>query len=185
MGRALSVSTFLRRYNRAGQYELVFGKVRPAVHLSEHHATLVKRLHQALAKHLAEDNRGTALTGRIDVVLDYLHGIVLHPPLVVLLEKNKNRLRTRTQVWGAPDVVLEVLTRATARRTRHTRVRWYRQWGVRECWLLDTRSTRFEVLGQLQDAPHIFSGEQTIVSSALPEFRPSVDNLFAETQSGS
>jgi Uma2 family endonuclease len=180
MGRALSVSTFLRRYNRAGQYELIFGKVRPAVHLSERNAIFVKRLHQALAKHLAEDNRETVLTGRIDVVLDYLYGIVLHPPLVVLLEKNKNRLRTRTQVWGAPDVVLEVLTRSTARRTRHTRIRWYRQWGVRECWLLDTRNNRFEVLGQFQDAPHIFNGKQTIVSSALPEFRPSVDSFFVD-----
>jgi Uma2 family endonuclease len=180
MGRTFSVSTFLGRYNRAGQYELVFGKVRPAVYLSERHAPVVKRLHEALESHLAEDNRGTVLAGRIDLVLDRKHGIVLHPPLVVVLEKNRNRLRTRTQVWGAPDVVLEVLTRATARRTRHTRIRWYREWGVRECWLLDTRTNRFEVLGQLQDAPHIFSGEQTIVSSALPEFRPSVDSLFVD-----
>lgn len=180
MARTLSVSTFLRTYNRAGRYELVFGKVRPTVHLSERHVTLVRRLHRALENHFAEDSRGTVLMGRVDVVFDYLYGIVLHPPLVVLLQKNGDRLRTRTQVWGAPDVVLEVLTRSTARRTRQTRIRWYRQWGVRECWLLDTRSNRFEVLGQLQDAPHIFSGEETIVSRALPEFRPSVDSLFVD-----
>jgi Uma2 family endonuclease len=177
-GHRVSVSTFLRKYNRAGRYELVFGKIRPTVQVSERNAAFVKRLHDALERHLAENGRGTVLTGRIDVVLDYLYGIVLHPPLVIVLPKNSDRVKTRTQVWGAPDIVLEVLTRATARRTRQTRIRWYREWGVRECWLLDTRSDRFEVLGQLQDAPHIFSGEQTIVSSALPDFRPSVDSLF-------
>lgn len=182
MDQPLSVSTFLGRHNRAGRYELVFGKVRPALHLSDRHTALVQRLHQALANHLAEDTRGIALTGRIDVVLDYLYGIVVHPPLVVLLEKNRDRLRTRTQVWGAPDVVLEVLTRSNARRTRHTRIKWYREWGVRECWLLDTRSNRFEVLGQLQDVPYVFSGEQTINSVTLPEFRPSVDSLFVDSR---
>jgi hypothetical protein len=67
------------------------------------------------------------LTGRIDLVLDHKNKIVLHPPLVVLLGRNTDRLRTRTQVRGPPDIVLEVLTRATARRTRHTRIRWYRE----------------------------------------------------------
>jgi Uma2 family endonuclease len=175
-----SVSTFLRRYNRAGRYELVFGKVRPAVHLSERNAAFVRRLRQTLESHLAEGSQGAVLTGRIDLVLSQKLGIVLHPPLVVVREKNRDRLRTRTQVWGAPDVVLEVLTRATARRTRHTKIRWYRDWGVRECWLLDTRTRQFEVLGQFEGAPHKFSGEQTIVSSALPEFRPSVDSLFVD-----
>jgi Uma2 family endonuclease len=180
MRGGVSVTTFLRRYNRAGRYELVFGKIRPTVQVSERNAALVQRLRRALESHLMAEGHGKVLADRIDVILDRNHEVVLHPPLAVLLGQNMSRVRTRTQVWGAPDIVLEVLTRATARRIRHTRLRWYREWGVRECWLLDTRSNRFEVLGQMQDVAHVFSGEQSIVSSALPEFRPSANSLFID-----
>lgn len=172
------VPTFLRKFNRGGSQELIFGNIRPAIPLSEHHAVFVRRVHELLARHLSEGNLGRVLIGHLDLVLDDKYGIVLHPPLMVVLEKNLDRLRSRTRVWGAPDIVLEVLTPLTARRFRLTRVRWYREWGVRECWLLDTRTSRLEVLHQFQDVPHIFSGHHTLRSRVLPEFRLRVDGLF-------
>ena len=43
----------------------------------------------------------------------------------------------RNQVWGAPDLVVEVLSLGTEHRDRGEKLGWYRQYGVRECWLVD------------------------------------------------
>jgi hypothetical protein len=57
MVQTLSLSTFLHRYNQAGRYELVFGKIRPTVQVSAQNATFVNRLRQALENHLAAEER--------------------------------------------------------------------------------------------------------------------------------
>lgn len=177
----VSVQTFLRWFNRGGRHELIFGSPRQTVPLSPDHTALVQRVYDPLTGLLSDGDCGHVLTGSVDLVLAHKDCLVLHPPLVVVLAGNRGLLRSPNCVWGAPDIVLEVLTPQTARRTRHTRVRWYRNWGVRECWLLDTRTNRFEVLNQFQDVPYIFSGSQSIESSVLPDFRPTVNTLFAES----
>lgn len=122
----------------------------------------------------------------IDVVLDEQAAIVLRPPLVAVLAgaAGTATLRGRTSggptLWGAPDLVVEVLTPATARRIRCSKLRWYRQAGVRECWLLDTRHHKLEVLNLEagQKVPHVFSGRHTLRSPLLPSFALEVGRLF-------
>ncbi len=51
----------------------------------------------------------------------------------------------RDQVWGAPDLVVEILSPGTERHDRGDKLGWYRQYGVRECWLVDPRAQGVEV----------------------------------------
>ena len=43
----------------------------------------------------------------------------------------------RDQVWGAPDLVARCCRPAPEQRDRGEKLGWYRQYGVRECWLVD------------------------------------------------
>lgn len=176
----MNVEDFLNLPDRSPYLELVYGFPRPSGPLSPRHAPLVERVRAPLADHLTTHTRGQLLVGPLDVVVQPDDDIVLHPPIVVVLDDSRSIIRSRTCVWGAPDIVIEVLTPATARRIRCSKLRWYRVGGVKECWLLDTRHKRVEVLDFRagNTLPHIFSGRRSLRSQVLPTFCLEVGRLF-------
>ena len=76
------------------------------------------------------------------------------------------------QVWGAPDLVVEVLSRSTAARDRAEKLGWYRQYGVRECWLVDLSNEEVAIVDLTGPGVtrRLARGTATIRSSVLPEF---------------
>jgi Uma2 family endonuclease len=72
-------------------------------------------------------------------------------------------------VRGAPDLVVEVASPGTARYDRSAKVRWYRAYGVRECWLVDAQQQTVTVRDLSSNAVGVeFSNEATVRSSVLP-----------------
>ena len=51
----------------------------------------------------------------------------------------------RDRIWGAPDLVVEVLSPGTRRRDTMTKRRWYQRYGVREYFIIDPVSKTVEV----------------------------------------
>ena len=180
MTRPIHVEAFLQLPDRSPHLELIYGFLRPGLPLSPRHAPLVERVRAPLADHLSTHHRGDVLAAPLDVVVHPEDGIVLHPPLVVVLADSRARIRSPTCIWGAPDIVVEVLTPATARRIRCSKLRWYRISGVKECWMFDTRHKRVEVLDFRagNTLPHIFSGRRSLQSQVLPTFCLEVGRLF-------
>jgi hypothetical protein len=89
--------------------------------------------------------------------------------------------RARDRIWGAPNVIVEIIDKRRARRTRTLRVRWYRDFGVQECWLLDARVQRVEVLDlQRRRLPYIYSMEAEFSSRVLRGFRMPVSDIFPD-----
>ena len=83
---------------------------------------------------------------------------------------------------GAPDLVVEILSPATADRDRTVKTKLYARAGVRELWLVDADARTVEVLvngenGLRRDSIWI-SGE-TVHSSLLPGFSLELSRLFA------
>jgi Uma2 family endonuclease len=90
-----------------------------------------------------------------EVVLDRVRWLVVNPALAVVTADRWALVRER--IWGAPNVIVEVIDKWRARRTRAHRIRWYRDYGVQECWLLDPRVQRVEVLDlRRSSVPHIY-----------------------------
>ena len=87
----------------------------------------------------------------------------------------------REQVWGPPDLVVEISSPGTALYDSGTKVEWYRTYGVRECWLVDLRSRAVTVI-DLQaagvEATRRFSGDERVQSAVLPEFVTAAHELF-------
>lgn len=131
---------------------------------------ILRRLRVAIGRSLQSQSAGV-IVGPVDLVLDEMNGLVLHPPVAVLLPNRQSRLRADSQIWGAPNLVVELLWPATARRTRCSKLRWYANYGVEECWLIDTRRRRIEIL-DFSGAAHlvrcIYSGSVPIQSRVVP-----------------
>jgi len=131
--------------------ELAQGMVRepPAPFFS--HQRLVLRLARIVADHVEPRQLGHVAIAPVDVILDREQAIVVQPDVLFV---SKARLSIiRNQVWGAPDLVAEILSPRTEKHDRGQKLDWYRQYGVRECWLLDPLSEQVTVVDFTEASP--------------------------------
>jgi Uma2 family endonuclease len=158
--------------------ELDHGVVREPAMPAYGHQSLVTRLTARLFAHVEERGLGICVQP-MDVVLDERAALVVQPDIIVVTNERLSIVRDR--IWGAPDLVVEVLSPSTARRDRTTKLGWYRQYGVRECWLVEysLRSRALEVVDlQSVTVPQRFAGEDAIRSHVLPDFRVPVSLIL-------
>jgi Uma2 family endonuclease len=117
----------------------------------------------------------------IDVVLDRERALVVQPDVLFVSRARAAIIRER--VWGAPDVVVEVLSWSTARHDRTVKLEWYRRYGTREGWLVDPIARRVEVLNlekSTDDNPHVYVEGDTVRSDVLCSLALQVSDLFEE-----
>ena len=180
----MKIAEYFDLTERPPHLELIFGYPRCAAPPSPSIAPLVERmierLRLAVEDHLWMEERGDVLVAPFDLVISPRQDVVLHPPLAIVLAERREIVREGRAIWGAPDIVLEVLTPANARRTRCSKVRWYRDWGVKELWLIDARHKKFEILDLAggRSLPYVYSGRNSIQSVQLPSFCFEVCRLF-------
>ena len=71
-------------------------------------------------------------------------------------------------MWGAPDLVIEILSPGTEHRDRTLKLAWYRRYGVKEYWIVVPRDRRVEIVDGSTEATQSFTGDDAIRSSVLP-----------------
>jgi Uma2 family endonuclease len=79
----------------------------------------------------------------MDVVLDYDAALVVQPDLLLV---SAGRQIISDKVYGAPDLIVEILSPRPRVGQLDRRLGWFARYGVRECWLVDLATRRFDVL---------------------------------------
>ena len=74
------------------------------------------------------------LTSPIDVQLDCDDRTMVQPDILILCDQKKN---TSRNIYGAPDLVMEVLSRSTRRKDLILKLNKYMNAGCREYWIID------------------------------------------------
>ena len=105
------------------------------------HQTVSKRLQYQLYTQMELAGRGLVFTAPVDVQLTD-HDIV-QPDLVVVLEDRAGMI-THTKIVGAPDLVVETLSPATAAIDTTLKKKLYERTGVGEYWIADPENLRVE-----------------------------------------
>ena len=131
--------------------ELILGKVFPMspAPLLGHQKMLLK-----LGKQFLDHFEGypcEVYVAPVDVVLSGPKGeedTVLQPDLTVVCDRTK---LTEKNCKGAPDLVLEIISRSTARRDRNEKFRIYEQYGVKEYWIVDGYTRTVDVFVRDQE----------------------------------
>ena len=176
----LTVEQYLATPETNRPREVVYGVLRepPAPYVA--HQSVVTHLGALLDAHVRSHDLGGVAVSPIDVILDRERALVVQPDIVFVAA---GRLAlVRNQVWGAPDLVVEVLSRGTARRDRTLKLRWYRQYGVRECWLVDSERrtlTVVDLAGDARQRPRTYRGEAPLRSRVLPRVRLTAARVFS------
>lgn len=142
------------------------------------HQRVVLRASVLLDAHVRAKNIGTVCVSPIDVVLDQERAIVLQPDLMVVTHARLGIIRN--QIWGAPDLVVEVESRSSVAYDRIRKRRWYRQYGAREYWLIDPHRESLRVIrySDGRNRSRQFAGPQRIASVVLPEFSAQAAHFF-------
>ena len=174
----LSVAEYFRRPESLRPMELVWGVVREPPAPRYVHQSVVTRLTALLDAHVRARSLGEVCVAPVDVVLDRYAGLVLQPDVVFVTSERRQIIRE--SIWGSPDLVVEVLSPRTASRDRTTKLRWYRKYGVRECWLVDPVAKAIEVRPLTRGARHrSFSGSRPMQSTVLTEWDVPAGAVFS------
>lgn len=174
----LTVSEYFDEPESMRPMELVYGVVREPPAPRYGHQSLLTHLGALLDHHVREHQLGQVCVSPVDVVLDEPAALVVQPDVIFVANERLSIVRDR--VFGAPDLVVEVLSPGTARRDRTIKLSWYRRYGVRECWLVDIRKRAVEVVDLRADAErrYTFSGAELLRSAVLPDWAVPAREIF-------
>src|SRR5262245_961913 len=135
--RPESISTvdYLKTPESNRPREVTYGIVRepPAPFFA--HQRVVLATARTLWEHVERDGLGEVAVAPVDVILDRERALVVQPDI---LDVSRERLSiVREQVWGAPDLVVEVFSSGGEEYDRSEKYGWYWQYGVREYWMIN------------------------------------------------
>ena len=107
------------------------------------HQTIIAEIHAKLREHIRK-NRGecVALFSPLDVQVDCSDYTVVQPDVMVVCDRSK---LINGRVWGAPDLVIEVLSPSTRRKDMFLKGNKYFEAGVREYWIVDPKNEKIIV----------------------------------------
>ncbi len=143
-GTVLSTAEYLQTAESSRVQELQYGVLNVAESPSPRHQSLLLRLAIELDAHVSRNELGTIWIAPLDVILDAARALILQPDLFFVSTGRADIVTDR--VWGAPDMVLEVLSPNPRIGPLGNRVKWFAKYGVSECWLVHQISREIEIL---------------------------------------
>lgn len=181
MSKLRTVSEYFSEPETMRPMELVYGVVREPPAPRYGHQSIVTRMTVLLDQHVRSLGLGVVCVSPVDVVLDRARALVVQPDIIFVSRERLDIIRER--VWGAPDLVVEVLSLGTAGYDRTDKLGWYREYGVQECWLVDPFQRQIDIVNYRSAAgeSRVTCRDQTgLRSCVLPTLAVSISEFFPE-----
>ena len=124
------------------RYELIEGEMYMVPSPTTGHQRTAVELETVLVGFVRSRGLGEVLHAPLDVVLS--DEDVLQPD-IMFVSKHRSSIVTSSNIQGAPDLVVEILSPGTAKRDRTIKRARYGRFGVREYWIVDPESKSLEV----------------------------------------
>ena len=177
-GTILSTAEYLQTVESMRVQELIYGTLRIAESPLVRHQNLLLELAVLMRVFVGQHKLGTVIIAPQDVILDPARALILQPDLMFISNARADIISDH--VWGAPDLVVEVMSPHPRIGKLEERLEYFSQYNVRECWLLHQLSREIEVLrfdefGEKRR--RTFRGVEKIESGVLPYFNISVELL--------
>ncbi len=141
------------------------------------HQAISRRICAAFLKYLEARPIGEIAYAPLDVILSDLD--VLEPDLLFVL--NEHRKIIKDWVRGAPDLVVEILSPATAASDRGPKLKSYARYGVTEYWIVDPDAHAIEIYRLTPEGYELTrtcTDKETLTSTLLPGFSLAVGQIF-------
>jgi len=160
-------------------YEIIGGEkiMSPSANLD--HSGIIMRLGMIIGTHLSNNKSGYVYPDNVDV--NFSDGTLYRPDLVVVLKSNEQILASRQNIFGAPDMVVEVLSYSTRRKDLTIKKDTYETQGVREYWIIDPWAKIIDVY-LLRDGKYFLSGEYMLPDEKDLEFMTDAERAEVKSE---
>lgn len=160
------------------QYEYEYGSLVALASPSISHQRISRRLLVALDQHLSSKN--CEVLAEVDCNLNQDDTLILCPDLSVICDPNNIKSH---QIFGAPDIVIEILSPSTRTRDIFKKTMYYRHAGVKEYWIVDEvgKAVTVKKFSDRKDLDGLTFLEQEgaiLVSDVLPSFSLDISLIF-------
>ncbi|BCX82224.1 hypothetical protein MIT9_P1809 [Methylomarinovum caldicuralii] len=163
------------------RYEILEGELRdmtPAP--SVPHQSCSRNLEFLFLEYVHRRQWGFVYDAPIDVILS--EDNVVQPDIVLVGKEHEDRIRERG-IFGAPDLVVEIVSPTSVRYDYVTKQALYRRFAIPEFWLADPANRSLTVLG-LKDGQYepisFASGTGAVQSRLLEGFQVELATVFTE-----
>lgn len=173
------VAEYLEQEETNRPQELLWGEVRDSASPTPRHQDAVFDFAFAWRVYAVSNQIGKVIISPMDCVFDRERALVLQPDLLFVSNARLHLVTDR--VWGAPDMVPEVLSPHPRIGTLRERLEWFAQYGVKECWLYHQPERALEVISFSDGAEtsrRRFEYNDRIVSALWPEFEESCAEIL-------
>ena len=139
-----------KKWNDSEDWEIIDGK-------AYNMAPSPIRIHQEIGEKLLRkignylEDKPCKIYYDLDVVLS--NEDIVKPDIFVVCDKNK---LTEKNVQGAPDLVIEILSPSTALKDRNQKFNLYKNYGVREYWIVDPYYLIIEVYDFVNEEKYLY-----------------------------
>ena len=141
------------------------------------HQQIVNKLNFLLYSHILNNNLGEVVTSPLDVRL--WKGNIRQPDIVFM--SNIHRKRITRRYFGVPDLVMEILSKGTAKVDKEEKFQEYEKAGILEYWIVDPFKKGITVY-TLENGIYELFGKQGIgeiaKSKLLDGFEVSIDEVM-------
>lgn len=133
----------LAQFGEAERYEIYDGQLIPmAPSPNAYHQRLLTRLFRLLDGFVQTQQAGEVFVAPFDVVLD--EDNTAQPDLLFVAKENAGIVQN--WIFGAPDLVVEIISPSSIRRDRQDKLEQYARFGVKEYWIIDPANHSLEIL---------------------------------------
>src|SRR5216684_4993210 len=138
------------------RYELIEGELYVSTAPELIHQRIAGKLLFSFAYFLAEHPLGEILMAPGVILSDY-DGVI--PDLVYLSNERREEIATGKRIYGAPNLVIEILSPGTRNidRDRRLKLKLYAKFGVEEYWIVDPRKRAVEVYRREAETLKLFT----------------------------
>ncbi len=162
------------------RYEILGGELYMVPAPSTYHQWVSQDIEQQLIRHVTARSLGVVLHAPVDVIFE--DETVLQPDILFVRKANVGVIK-HEGLRGAPDLVIEIISAATAHKDRVEKRTIYERFGVSELWYVDPKTKTIEVLDLLDGAYRprgTFSGQQAVESVTAKGFTLKAAEAFPE-----
>ena len=166
--------------NDTSWYELINGELVRKQSPTIRHQSISGNIYFRIRLFVEKKSLGKVFSAPLDTVLD--DGNAYHPD-VIFVKKDRFFIIDDDEqvVLGAPDLVVEILSKSTAAYDRGIKKDTYEKYGVREYWLVDQRINTVEVYAYAEQRYKLVAyleGTEVLKSLALEGFELDLKEVF-------
>ena len=166
------------------RYEIIEGELFMSPAPTTKHQFVKRSIQHYLHTFVITHNLGEVLDAPTDVVFSDTN--IVQPDILFIAKANLHKI-TEANIRGAPDLIVEILSPATADTDRGAKKLLYERYGVKEYWLVDPDPETVEIY-TLQAGRYELAQRAektgTVHSVLLPSFSMEVAEIFASPLRG-